>query len=247
MNASKTIKDPILIQNDSGYRYSIEPFLLADFVQLLPGQKVLDIGTGCGIIPLLMVFRESTLKVTGIEIQDAAAENAEKNVSKNKMEIKIVHDDFLDWAQRTEIEQFDLIVSNPPYRKVNSGRTNPDPEKAIARHELKLNLSSMLDKVQSLLKRGGHITLAYPPIRLQETLGKLESRGLFPCRVRFIHGNQNAEAKIFLVDAIKEKKSDLIVDSPLYVYNNDGSYSKEMQEIYDSFNCIDGTDHIRKK
>jgi tRNA1Val (adenine37-N6)-methyltransferase len=247
MNAAKTIKDPIIIQNDFGYRYSIEPFLLADFAQLLPGQKVLDIGTGCGIIPLLMVFRQPTLKVTGIEIQDAAAENAEQNMSKNKMEIKIVHDDFLVWAQQEEIEQFDLIVSNPPYRKVNSGRTNPDPEKAIARHELKLNLSSMLDKAQPILKKGGHITLAYPPIRLQETLSELESRELFPSRIRFIHGNKNAEAKIFLVDAIKEKKSDLIVDSPLYVYNKDGSYSKEMQEIYDSFNCIDGTDHLRKK
>ena len=247
MNTSKTIKDPIIIQNDFGYRYSIEPFLLADFAQLLPGQKVLDIGTGCGIIPLLMVFRQPTLKVTGIEIQDAAAENAEKNISKNQMEIKIVHDDFLEWAQQEEIESFDLIVSNPPYRKINSGRTNPDPEKAVARHELKLNLPSMLNKAQPLLKKGGHITLAYPPLRLQETLGELESRELFPSRIRFIHGNQNAEAKIFLVDAIKEKKSDLIVDSPLYVYNKDGSYSKEMQEIYDSFNCIDGPDHIGKK
>jgi tRNA1Val (adenine37-N6)-methyltransferase len=247
MNAAKTIKDSILIQNDSGYRYSIEPFLLADFAQSLPGQNVLDIGTGCGIIPLLMVFRQPTLKVTGIEIQDAAFENAEKNVAKNQVEIEIVHDDFLEWAQRVEIEPFDWIVSNPPYRKINSGRTNPDSGKAIARHELKLNLPSMLDKAKPILKKGGHITLAYPPLRLQETLGELESRELFPSRVRFIHGNQNAEAKIFLVDAIKEKRSDLIVDSPLYVYNKDGSYSKEMQEIYDSFNCIDGTDHLREK
>ena len=247
MNPAKTIKDSILIQNDFGYRYSIEPFLLADFAQLLPGQNVLDIGTGCGIIPLLIVFRQPTLKVTGIEIQDAAVENAEKNISKNKMGIKIVHDDFLEWAQRAEIKPFDWIVSNPPYRKINSGRTNPDSGKAIARHELKLNLPSMLDKAQPILKKGGHITLAYPPLRLQETLRELESRELFPSRIRFIHGNQNAEAKIFLVDAIKEKKSDLIVDSPLYVYNKDGSYSKEMQEIYDSFNCIDGTDHIGEK
>ena len=247
MNTVNTIKDPIIIQNDFGYRYSIEPFLLADFAQLLPDQKVLDIGTGCGIIPLLMVFREPTLKVTGIEIQGTAAESAKKNVSTNKMKIKIVNDDFLDWAQRVEIEPFDLIVSNPPYRKLNSGRTNPDLGKAIARHELKLNLPCMLDKAQSILKQSGHITLAYPPIRLQEALGELESRKLFPNRIRFIHGNQNAKAKIFLIDAIKEKKSDLIVNFPLYVYNKDGSYSKEMQKIYDSFNCIDGTDHIGKK
>ena len=247
MNASKTTKEPIFIQNGLGYRYSIEPFLLANFVQLLPSQKVLDIGTGCGIIPLLMVFLEPTLKVTGIEIQNAAADNAEQNVINNKMDIKIFQDDFIQWAQRLELEQFDLIVSNPPYRKINSGRTNSDPGKAIARHELKLNLSSMFDKAQPILKKGGHITLTYPPIRLQETLGELESRELFPSRIRFIHGNQNVGAKIFLVDAIKEKKSDLIVDSPLYVYNKDGSYSKEMQEIYDSFNCIDGPDHIGKK
>ena len=94
MNATKTTKKPIFIQNDFGYRYSIEPFLLADFVQLLPSQKVLDIGTGCGIIPLLMVFLEPTLKVTGIEIQNAAADNAEQNVTNNKLDIKIFQDDF---------------------------------------------------------------------------------------------------------------------------------------------------------
>ena len=247
MNTTKTTKEPIFIQNNFGYRYSIEPFLLADYVQLLPSQKVLDIGTGCGIIPLLMVFREPTLKVTGIEIQNAAADNAEQNVTNNKMDIKIVQDDFLQWAQRLEFEQFDLIVSNPPYRKINSGRTNSESGKAIARHEIKLNLLSMLDKARPILKKGGHITLVYPSIRLQETLSELESRELFPSRIRFIHGNQSAEAKIFLVDAIKEKKNDLIVDSPLYVYNKDGSYSKEMQDIYDSFNCIDGTDYIGEK
>ena len=247
MNATKTTKKPIFIQNDFGYRYSIEPFLLADFVQLLPSQKVLDIGTGCGIIPLLMVFLEPTLKVTGIEIQNAAADNAEQNITNNKMDIKIVQDDFIQWAQRLDLEQFDLIVSNPPYRKINSGRTNLDPAKAIGRHELKLNLPLMLDKARPILKKGGHITLAYPSIRLQEILSELESRELFPSRIRFIYGNQSSEAKIFLVDAIKEKKNDLIVDLPLYVYNKDGSYSKEMQDIYDSFNCIDGTDHIGKK
>ena len=245
MGTVNTIKNQIIVQNDSGYRYSIEPFLLADFVRLLPGQEVLDIGTGCGIISLLMVYREPELKVTGIEIQDSAAANAEKNVTKNQMKIKIIRGDFLNL--KLAPKQFDLIVSNPPYRKVNSGHINPDKGKALARHELKLSLSAMLDKTKSILKKGGHITLAYPPIRLQETLYELGIRELFPSRVRFIHGNKNSEAKIFLVEAIKQKKSDLIVDPPLYVYNKDGSYSKEMKEIYDSFNCIDRTHHIGEK
>ncbi len=245
MNSAKTIQERVIVQDDSGYRYSIEPFLLADYVSLLPGQTVLDIGTGCGIIPLLMVFREPELSVTGIEIQESAARNAMDNVSRNKMKINIIHGDFLEKAG--EMEQFDQIVSNPPYRKVKSGRTNPDPGKAIARHELTLNLQSMLDKAVPILKKGGHITLAYPPNRLLETLRELKSRELFPTRIRFIHGNLNAAAKIFLVDAIKDKKSDLSVDSPLYVYNSDGNYTQETQEIYASFNYTNGPDDIGKK
>ena len=245
MKTAQTIKNQIIVQNDSGYRYSIEPFLLADFVRLVPGQEALDIGTGCGIIPLLMAYREPELKITGIEIQDSAAANAEKNVAKNQMKIKIIRGDFLNL--KLTPKQFDLIVSNPPYRKVNSGRINPDKGKAIARHEIKLSLPAMLDKTKLILKKGGHITLAYPPIRLQETLHELRMRELFPSRVRFIHGKKNSQATIFLAEAIKQKKSDLIVDSPLYVYNNDGSYSKEMKEIYDSFNCIDRTHHIGEK
>ena len=155
--------------------------------------------------------------------------------------------DFLDKELTFSREQFGLIISNPPYRKINSGRMNLNEEKAIARHELKLNLQDMLKKAKSFLKKGGHINLTYPPIRLQETLRELENQKLFPSRIRFIHGNKNAEAKIFLIDAIKGKKSDLIVDSPLYVYNRSGSYTKEMQQIYDSFNCVDGSDHIGKK
>ena len=239
MNAAKAFKNPAIIQNDAGYRYSLEPFLLADFAKVDAGQEILDIGTGCGIIPLLMTHREPEIKVTGIEIQNSSANRAKENISKNKMKIKIICGDFLKWEWASK--QFDLILSNPPYRKVNSGRTNPDEGKAISRHELKLSLPTMLNKAKPILKRGGHITLAYPPIRLQETLRELEMRELYPSRSRFIHGNKSAEAKIFLIDAIKEKKSDLIVDSPLYVYNKNGSYSKEMQEIYDSFNCFNGT------
>lgn len=237
----------MIIQNDSGYRYSIEPFLLVDFVILRPGYEVLDIGTGCGVIPVLMINREPDLKITGVEIQGSAATIAKKNASKNKNRIKILDGDFLDQNLTFFKEQFDLIISNPPYRKINSGRINLDEKKAIARHELKLNLQDMLEKAKHFLKKGGHITLTYPSNRLQETLRELENQNLFPSRIRFIHGNKNAEAKIFLVDAIKGKKSDLIVDSPLYVYNRGERYTKEMQDIYDSFNCVDGSDHIGKK
>lgn len=247
MNSTKSIKELVIDQESSGYRYSIEPFLLADFISLLPGQSVLDIGTGCGIIPLLMVHRQPTLKVTAIEIQDCA--QAEKNIRQNEMDqqISLIHGDFLEEAKHLQPASFDHIVSNPPYRKVQTGRINPDSGKAVARHELSLSMGSLLDNAAPLLKKGGQISLAYPPERLAEVLRELENRRLYPRQARFIHGDYQAPAKIVLVSALKEKKSDFSVAPPLAVYNKDGTYSKETEEIYASFNHTNRPNELGEK
>jgi len=219
----------VIDQENTGYRYSIEPFLLADFITFLPDQTVLDIGTGCGIIPLLMVQREPSLKVTAIEIQDTS--QAKKNFRQNDMEhqISLIQGDFLSEALIPE--SFDHIVSNPPYRKIKTGRINPDSNKAIARHELSLNMSSLIDKSAPLLKKNGQISLAYPPERLGELMRELECKGLYPNKARFVHGNDQAPAKIVMVSALKGKRSDFAVAPPLTVYNNDGNYSKEAANL----------------
>ena len=231
MDSVKNRKELVIDQEKTGYRYSIEPFLLADFMPLLPDQSVLDIGTGCGIIPLLLVHRESTLKVTAIGIRDSG--QAQKNIHQNGMDrqISLIQGDFLKEAKNLAPESFDHIVSNPPYRKIQTGRINPDPEKALARHELSLSMSSMLDKSAPLLKRGGQISLAYPPERMAEALRELENRNLHPSVARFVHGNFLTPAKIFLISALKEKKSDFSVAPPLTVYNKDGTYSKEAESL----------------
>ena len=231
MDSTKPLKELVIDQEKTGYRYSIEPFLLADFMSLLPGQSVLDIGTGCGIIPILLMQREPGLKITAIEIQDCS--QAQKNIQQNVMmqKITLIHGDFLKEAENLEPESFDHIVSNPPYRKIQTGRINPDAGKALARHELSLNMNSLLDKSVSLLKTGGQIVLAYPPERMSETLRELESRSLYPRQARFIHGNFQTPAKIFLVSALKGKKSDFSVAPPLAVYNKDGTYSKEAESL----------------
>jgi tRNA1Val (adenine37-N6)-methyltransferase len=245
VNSTKT--ELFIDQENTGYRYSIEPFLLSDFMTMLPGQLVLDIGTGCGIIPLLIVHREPTLKVTAIEIQDSS--QAQKNIHQNKMEkqIFLIHGDFLKEAENLEPESFDHIVSNPPYRKIQTGRINPDSGKALARHELALSMSSLLDKSASLLKKNGQITLAYPPERLGELMRELECRSLYPNQAQFVHSNYKSPAKIVLVSAFKGKKADFSVAPPLAVYNEDGTYSKEMEEVYAAFNYIDRSNGLGEK
>lgn len=239
----------IIEQNSIGYRYSIEPFLLADFISMEPEFSVLDVGTGCGIIPLLLMTRESRLKITAVEVQKSLYDLARQNVSKSGLSdsIKVIHADFLQAAATWENETFDLAISNPPYRKINTGRTNPNEEKAIARHEILLDLNAILKQSVALLKPGGKIALAYPPHRLTEALSEMKHLNLFPSRLRFIHGTQGADAKIFLVEGVKGCKQDCAVEPPLYVYENDNSYTEEMEHIYDSFDHSDRSDHLEKK
>ena len=162
MNTQKTL---IIEQGENGYRYSTEPFLLSAFVRLENAFRVLDIGTGCGVIPLLLLKRQPAMNILAIEIQYSLYETAIKNVAFNGLCDKIdVHcGDFVGLASGLDKETFDLIVSNPPYRKINTGRLNPDSAKAIARHELTLNLSALIENGFPLLKAGGNMVLAYPP------------------------------------------------------------------------------------
>ena len=167
-------------QQAQGYRYSLEPFLIADFLGPAEGNRLLDIGTGCCIIPLLLLRRQPHLKISAIEIQTSLHALAARNVQHNGLEsnIELRHGDFLqaDWAA----ESFDAIVSNPPFRKIRTGRINPNEEKAIARHEIALDLPSLIEKSAALLRPGGKLVLTYPTARLAEVL-RGNARAGNPC------------------------------------------------------------------
>ena len=245
-NSSNTL---LIKQTTDGYRYSIEPFLLVHFANLLTGSRLLDIGTGCGIIPLLVTTRVALEEIVAIEIQKPLYDLAVKNISRNgaSEKISLIHGNFLDSNLNFMNKLFDTIISNPPYRKLDTGRTNPINEKAVARHEISMNLNSLLTKAKNLLKNGGSFVMAYPPLRLKEVQERLWFHKLFPSRIRFVHGSRNAEARIFLIESVKNRKSECVIESPLFVYNEDGSYSKEMEKVYASFNYSSRSHHIKEK
>lgn len=228
----------IIEQSKSGYRYSAEPFFLADFARPKPGSKVLDIGTGCGIIPILLSLREPSLAITAIEIQESLVKLAVDNVRRRGLtnNINIAHADFLKQAAVLRPASFDVIISNPPYGKTNKGRLSPVREKAVARHELSLTLQSLVEGSARLLKPGGKIYLAYPPDRFDEALIELRSRELNPSRFFFAYGHPQAKAQFFLIEALKSSVANCVNMKPHYIYNVDGSLTSETQEIYASFN-----------
>ncbi|MCF8719842.1 tRNA1(Val) (adenine(37)-N6)-methyltransferase [Nitrospina gracilis] len=235
-------------QNPTGYRYSVEPFLLANFVDPYPGQRVLEVGTGCGILPLLLTSREPGLDITAVEIQESLVRPAIRNVAQSgRAGIRIHHADFLEMARDLPPSSFDWIVSNPPYRKRNSGRINPDPEKAIARHELKLSLPTLIAAAAPLLKPEGKLVLAYPPLRREEWMTELERNGLTPRRRLTVHGHHDTEPRILLVEATRTGNAGRCEDRTLVMYNPDGSYTGPMQAIYERFDYSGRSHRLREK
>lgn len=234
-------------QNPEGYRYSVEPFLLAHWVRPAGGSRILDIGTGCGVIPLLLMGRQANLEITAVEIQIPLYQSAVENVKSNRWShrIRVLEGDFQAVAGDLEPESFDWILSNPPYRKVNSGKINPCREKALARHELALTLETLAAASAPLLKPGGKIALAYPFHRLEEVMNRLRKVQLNPTRFVRVFGHEEVAPKICLVEAIKGEAPQTPVEQTLTLYHPDGSYTQTMQEIYASFNYPERSHRLR--
>jgi len=225
-----------ILQREKGYRFSLDPVLLSDFFikSHFKASRIADLGTGSGIIPILICTKKMNVSAVGIEIQESLSKLAEKNVKMNNLSerISIINDDLRIVRGKLLPEQYDAVIANPPFRESNSGRLNKISEKTIARHEIKCSLKDILKASFYLLKAGGALFMIYPPRRLSQIISEFKSNKFEPKIMRFVHSYADTDAVMMLIKAKKGGNSGLKILKPLYVYEKEKTYSAEMNEIY---------------
>ena len=224
-----------LLQARNGYRYSLDPVLLVGFVGPARARRVLDLGTGAGVIPLLLSADDSVAEVVGLELQHGLAERARRNVELNGLadRLRIVEGDLRRIRDLFPVESFDMVISNPPYRRPESGRIAPQDERAAARHELAGGLVDFLAAASYLLCNGGRFAVIYLAERLAELLDGMRAFRLEPKRLRCVHSRAGEAARLVLVEGRKCGGPGMVVEPPLHVYRSAGrDYSDEILAFY---------------
>jgi tRNA1Val (adenine37-N6)-methyltransferase len=218
-------------QSRSGYRFSIDALILASqAVPIKPGERLLDLGTGCGIMPLVTALRYPDVQIIGVEIQAELAALARTNVADNGFQsrITIIEGDILRLCANEIGPPVDMVMTNPPYGKSHSGRINPQSQRAQARHEMTVSLDGLIKAMRRFLKTGGRGWIVYPVNRLAELITGMRAHHLEPKYLRMIHSRYDSEAKRCLTKVVKAAHPGLIVGPPLVIYSEDGVYTDEM-------------------
>jgi tRNA1Val (adenine37-N6)-methyltransferase len=220
-------------QKKKGYRFSIDAAILAHHVCLKAPCVAVDLGTGCGIVSLLLASRFPSAQFYGIEIQRDLAELAEQNVRLNDMEdrITIFHGDMKDFRSYLKPQVADVVFSNPPYRKIESGRLSPDPERALAKHEIKASLSDVLSTGEKLLKASGRLVVIYPADRAADVVTQMRAFRLEAKGLRFVHPREDSDAELVLAEGMKDGNPGLKISPPLIVARRDGGYTEEVRAM----------------
>ena len=223
-----------IIQNKNGFCFGMDAVLLSGFVRAEAKDKILDLGTGTGILPLLLHAKCGSKDITGLEIQEDFAEMAERSVQLNGIgdDVKIVCGDLREADRLFLPKSFDVVTANPPYMKGGKGLVNPEEGKAIARHEIKCCFEDVAKAAKSLLKVGGKFFLVHRPERLAEIIDTLREYKLEPKRMRFVHSFAEEKAVLFLLEAASGGGTFLTVEKPLIIYKEKGVYTEEIYEIY---------------
>lgn len=223
-----------IIQNPDLFCFGMDAVLLSGFARADEGDRVLDLGTGTGIIPLLMEAKTKASHLTGLEIQTESADMASRSVKMNNLEdkIAIVTGDIKEAVRLFGAASFDVITCNPPYMTEHHGILNPEAPKAIARHELLCTLEDVISQSAGLLKPGGNLFMVHRPFRLAEIIVLLREYKLEPKRMQLVYPFVDKEPNMVLLEASRGGKPRMKVEKPLIVYKEPGIYHDEIYDIY---------------
>ena len=223
-----------IIQDPNRFCFGMDAVLLSGFAKASKGDKCLDLGTGTGIIPILMEAKTEAAHLTGLEIQPDSADMAERSVRLNGLEdkIDIVTGDIKRVTELFKKADFDVVTSNPPYMIGQHGLTNPHSEKAIARHEVLCNLEDVVAAAAVMLRSGGNFYMVHRPFRLVEIFETLRKYRLEPKRMQLVYPYADKEPNMVLIEANRGGRSRLTVEKPLIVYKEPGVYTEEIYEKY---------------
>jgi len=228
-NGHVTIK-----QHRPGYRFSIDAVILAAHSRPHAGETVADLGTGCGVIALILAYRNPDIRICGIEVQKKLVEIARRNVSDNNMadRVSILRQDMKLLTVAMVAGPVDLVVSNPPYRRPHSGRLNPDRQKAVARHEIRVALADVVESAGRILKTSGRFVTIYPAERLTDMISQMRTSRIEPKKLRTIYSGRSGSAELVLVEGVKAANSGMKILAPLFIYTRRGGYSREVQKMF---------------
>lgn len=223
-----------IIQNPEKFCFGMDAVLLSGFARAKRGDTLLDMGTGTGIIPILMEAKTECAHLTGLEIQEESADMARRSVALNGLEhkIDIITGDIKEADNIFPSASFDCITCNPPYMIDSHGLQNPDAPKAIARHELLCTLEDVVRQAAKLLKPGGRFFMVHRPFRLAEIMTTMSQYKLEPKRMRLVYPYADREPNMVLLEAARDGRPRLTVEKPLIVYREPGVYTQEIQDVY---------------
>lgn len=223
-----------VIQDPEKFCFGVDAVLLSDFAKVKKGEMVLDMGTGTGIIPILLQAKKMGEHFTGLEIQESCAEMASRSVKYNQVEdkVSIVQGDIKRAVEIFGAASFHVVTCNPPYMIGQHGLQNPDMPKAIARHEVLCTLDDVAKSASALLKEKGRFYMVHRPFRLAEIMTTLVKYRLEPKRIQFVHPFVDREPNMVLIEALKSGNSRVTVEKPLIVYKEPGVYTDDIKRIY---------------